>query len=121
MGILNFFAKASKPWQIAVNVPNAATQLSEPSDRYGAVGSLIAVWEKGFNAQEVRFCGKAITHQQVHDFIADAVILMSLIRLSDEKGWTMEQIFTQLPPNDPSVKAAMAQANHDVAAKLGLD
>ncbi len=121
MSILNFFTKASKPWQVAVNVPNAGIQLSEPSDRYGAIGCLFAVWEKGFNAHEARFCGKVINQQAFHDLVADTAILVAIIRVAEERGWTVDQVFNQLPPDAPVTKAAMAQVNQDVAAKLGLD
>ena len=121
MSILNWFAKASKPWQVSVNSSTSGGKLSEPFDRNSAIGFVLGSWEQGWEVLQIKYCGKPVLPRQFQDFISDAVLLKSVVRLSEEKGVSLEQCVTSLSPGDPSVKAAVGEAIEELATKLHLN
>src|SRR5947207_698694 len=92
MGLLDFWAKRSKPWEIVFQeTPAHPVVKTQPSDRTSAMGWLIGGWEQNWIIREVHFCGKPITRTQLQDLAADAHVMVTWMQYFESQGTSIEQ------------------------------
>jgi len=120
MGLLNFFAKITRPWEVHLLKKDGSRESSGTQDRPGAIaGIILGITDPALKIERVMYAGKPVSRTGFEDLVADAHILNYFTEIAQKQGLPIATLIER-GLNKAQSKAAYVEVARRTSKTLGV-